>query len=361
MSGQTKIDINTPPPLNADVVAQKNTATVAFAVAGYGVCSSLMLVCNKVAVTVLPSPTIVLFAQLFTSAAAVWIVGQMGYIKVDKLEWGKATAFAPVACAFLAAIFTNIKTLQYANVETFIVFRASTPIIVSVCDYMFLGRELPGARSWMSLLGLVGGAFLYVYTDHQFHVSGYYWVCVWYMVFCFDQVYIKHAIESVKMESNWGRVFYTNLLACFPLLGTGIYAETTGVVEWTNASIAALFVSCMLGVGMSYFAFLCRKMCSAAAFTVIGNVSHSQSHSHSHGHGHGHGGVVVWWYCGVVVLCAHVDNSGADGHEAQATRHNGWGRGRGRGRGGGDGGGDDGGSEDDDNGGHTSITSYHAP
>lgn len=94
----------------------------------------------------------------------------------------------PVACAFLGAIFTNIKTLQYANVETFIVFRASTPIIVSVCDYLFLGRELPSARSWLSLLGLVIGAFVYVITDSSFHVTGYYWVCVWYCVFCFDQV-----------------------------------------------------------------------------------------------------------------------------------------------------------------------------
>merc|ERR1712205_264930 len=97
-----------------------------------------------------------------------------------------------------ANIFTNIKTLQYANVETFIVFRASTPIIVSVCDFIFLGRELPRAKSWLSLIGLVGGAYLYVASDHQFHVTGYYWVCVWYMVFCFDQVYIKHVITKVR-------------------------------------------------------------------------------------------------------------------------------------------------------------------
>lgn len=94
----------------------------------------------------------------------------------------------PVACAFLGAIFTNIKTLQYANVETFIVFRSSTPLFVSVADYLFLGRELPSSRSWMSLVGLLIGSIIYVQTDSHFHVSGYYWVCVWYMVFCFDQV-----------------------------------------------------------------------------------------------------------------------------------------------------------------------------
>ena len=86
--------------------------------------------------------------------------------------------------AFLACIFANIKTLQYCNVETFIVFRASTPVVIGaalaltltlaaplcrlhlhgharpippslltlllatgVADWLFLGRELPNARS----------------------------------------------------------------------------------------------------------------------------------------------------------------------------------------------------------------------
>ena len=60
-------------------------------------------------------------------------------------------SFFWVSVAFLACIFTNIKTLQYANVETFIVFRASTPCAVSICDYLFLGRELPSAKSSASL------------------------------------------------------------------------------------------------------------------------------------------------------------------------------------------------------------------
>ena len=41
----------------------------------------------------------------------------------DSLEWSKIRGFAPVAFAFLGVIFANIKTLQYANVETFIVRR----------------------------------------------------------------------------------------------------------------------------------------------------------------------------------------------------------------------------------------------
>ena len=255
----------------AEADAQRGLVT--FAVAGYTVCSSLMLVVNKVAVHTLPSPAFVLFAQLFTSAAAVWLAGAFGWVMVDKLEFKKALAFMPVAAAFLGAIFTNIKTLQYANVETFIVFRSSTPILVSIADYVFLGRELPNRKSWLSLLGLLLGAVLYVVTDDGFQVHGYFWVCVWYFVFCFDQIYIKHAVDSVKMESNWGRVYYTNLLACVPILAHTAYSreDIPTPDAFTSGAMAALALSCGLGVGMSYFAFLARKLVSAASFTVIGN------------------------------------------------------------------------------------------
>jgi GDP-mannose transporter len=255
----------------ADSKEQK--AMVTFAIAGYATCSSLMLVVNKVAVHTLPAPSFVLLAQLVTSAAAVWFAGAIGWIKVDRLEMGKAISFFPVATAFLGAIFTNIKTLQYANVETFIVFRSSTPVLISVADYLFLGRELPSSRSWMSLLGLVCGAMAYVMTDHAYQVHGYFWVCVWYLVFSFDQIYIKHAVDTVKMESNWGRVYYTNLLSCIPLILHGLWFgnDWPALDSFTPASSAALGVSCLLGVAMSYFAFLCRKLVSAASFTVIGN------------------------------------------------------------------------------------------
>jgi hypothetical protein len=38
----------------------------------------------------------------------------------------------------------NIKVLVYSNVETFITFRSSTPLVLCIFDYLFLGRELPG-------------------------------------------------------------------------------------------------------------------------------------------------------------------------------------------------------------------------
>jgi len=254
-------------------------ATTAFAIVGYASCSSIMLVINKLAVHFLPAPGFVLFAQCTTSWMAVKLVAALGFIEVDELEWPKLKAFFPVAAAFLACIFTNIKTLQFANVETFIVFRASTPLVIGTAEWWFLGRELPNARSAAAMLTLCGGATVYVLTDASFKVdpyagAGYLWVVVWYVIFAFDQLYIKHAVDAVKMRSNWGRVYYTNLWASLMLLALSLATEpqTLTSMRWTFRPVAALSVSCAAGVAMSYFAFLCRAAVSATSFTVIGNV-----------------------------------------------------------------------------------------
>jgi GDP-mannose transporter len=234
-----------------------------------------MLIMNKLAVHFLPAPSFVLMGQLGMSAAAVWIAGQAGFIKVDPLEKQKVFRFFFVAVAFLALIFANIKTLQYANVETFVVFRASTPLAISIFDYYLLGRELPSAKSWLCLLLLLLGAVVYVLTDEGFHLSGYYWVAAWYCIFCFDQIYIKHVVDNVKMESNWGRVYYSNLLACVPLVVLGVATgdvQTIRDFTWTWQAFLAFSMSCALGVAMSYFSFLARTAVSATYFSVIGNV-----------------------------------------------------------------------------------------
>jgi len=94
------------------------------------------------------------------------------------------------------------------------------------------------------------------------------------VIFSFDQLYIKHAVDNVQVRSNWGRVFYTNLWASFLLLGMTAALEPQVLMKmrWGVKPLTALAVSCAAGVFMSYFAFLCRAAVSATSFTVIGNV-----------------------------------------------------------------------------------------
>eukprot|EP00970_Alexandrium_tamarense_P008453 scaffold1618_cov196-Alexandrium_tamarense.AAC.13 len=249
-------------------------ATTPFAVGGYMLCSATLLIANKYAVYKVAAPSFILFSQLMGTAVVVKAFAAMGKIECDALEKEKCMKFLPVALIFLATIFSNMKSLQYANVETFMVFRFSTPIVVSIADYLFLGRKLPNPRSWACLFALLIGAFAYANTDSAFHVKGYTFCAIWYAIFCMDQIYLKHVTNTVRMKSNWGRVFYSNFIASLPLVFTFINdsEEIEALKNISFSAAMAVFFSVALGVGMSYFAWMARSLLSAASFTVVGNV-----------------------------------------------------------------------------------------
>jgi len=247
-------------------------ALVLFAVVFYATCSSTMLVLNKLAVHHMQAPSFVMFCQMVTTAGAVYGASKVGWVEADAFEWGKMKAFFWVVATFAAMVITNMKILQYANVETFIVFRSSTPLLVAFLDFGFLGRCLPSARSYAALFFILLGAVLYMKSDSHFELRSYAWACAWYAVFCFDQIYIKHVCNTVKM-TTWGRVLYTNAMSVpLSLALAYVFNEDKAIarLEWSFRQGLFLSLSCVAGVAMSYSAFLLRQSVSATSFTVVG-------------------------------------------------------------------------------------------
>mmetsp|Transcript_12815 Transcript_12815/g.34955 ORF Transcript_12815/g.34955 Transcript_12815/m.34955 type:complete len:347 (-) Transcript_12815:719-1759(-) len=238
----------------------------------YALCSSTMLVINKVAVHQIPAPSFLLFCQLAVSALVARLGGALGIIEVDRMEWSKFKPFIWVTAGFLGTIFANIKVLQNSNVETFITFRSSTPMIMSLCDWMFLGRTLPSLRSWLCLIFLIGGALGYVMVDTAFKLEAYLWLLAWYVAFIFEGIYVKHMCDSVPMTS-WGRVFYTNAMSAVPLLFISLFLneqQTLMNLHWGVETLFPLLLSCAVGLGMSHAGYLLRDHVSATTFTIVG-------------------------------------------------------------------------------------------
>lgn len=254
------------------LLERKNKHRVAAAMFYYAIVSGPMLVVNKVTVHYLPVPIFNLICQLATSAVFVRSASLFGIVKSEPLQVHKVKKFAPLALVFVGVIFCNMKTIQYANVETFITFRSSTPLVISFCDYIFLGRELPSPRSWCCLLALLSGAVGYVMTDSGFRVEAYVWIALWYICFTIDIVYMKHVCDTTKM-TDWGRVYYTNFLAlvplllAFPLMNEAVFLRQN---VWTSHQVVPLLLSCLCGLGMSHATYVLRNLVSATTFTVVG-------------------------------------------------------------------------------------------
>jgi len=263
---------------SADVDKTKNVLGVAglswtvVVILYYSLCSSTMLVINKVAIHNIPAPAAVLCIQMIVSALVAGLGGAFGVMEVDALEWAKLKKFAPIIGGFVMALFSNMKVLQNSNVETFITFRSSTPLLLSLFDWWYLGRTLPSVRSWICLFTLLLGAVGYVFVDTAYQVSAYYWLAVWYAAFTFDAVYVKHVCDNVRMTS-WGRVYYTNLLSVAPLivLVFALQEHTTlANLVLTSDGVISMMLACTVGVCMSHASYLLREATSATLFTVVG-------------------------------------------------------------------------------------------
>ena len=195
---------------------------------------------------------------------------------MDRIEWSKVKPYIVYVLSFSAGIYTNMKALESSNVDTVIVFRCCTPLMVSLGDYFFLNRELPSMRSTAALVLLMGGATGYVMADNAFRLDGataYFWVSIYFFLLCFSMTYGKKITDSVPMKSMWGPALYSNFLSIPPTVVMGLMASEQSKVSsivWSNEALFFLALSCVLGVGISYTGWNARKAVSATLYTLVG-------------------------------------------------------------------------------------------
>jgi len=243
----------------------------------YTLFSSVMLVANKVAISLVPAPACVFLVQIAAAPVLILICKRLGWLQVDDFDLPKLRAFAPYACSFVLSIYCNGKALQYSNVETVITFRACSPLCVCLLDCLFLGREAPSCRSVAALAGVVAGALGYVCSDSEFNLRGlqaYGWVSIYLVCNVFEMTYGKAILSRVDFSSPvWGSVLYTKTLAFAPMAAL---AYASGEMQGLgNLSIdawgvvAVLFCS-IAGVGISWSGWNCREKVSATTYSLLG-------------------------------------------------------------------------------------------
>lgn len=246
-----------------------------FATAYYSLCSSTLLIVNKVAIHLVPAPVSLLSLQLWFAVALVSALAACHLLTIERPQRAALLRFAPVVICFLVTLYANAKVLQFSNVETFITFRASTPLVLCFCDWVFLGRQLPSFRSLLCLLGLLLSTAGYAIFDRAFDVRAYAWLCVWYVAFVAHELFVKHLCDTVTLD-NWTRVWYTNAMAGVMLSLAVPFASAEHAVisdiTWTPLISCILFVSCLIGIGVSHSAYVMRSACSATLSAVVGIV-----------------------------------------------------------------------------------------
>ena len=124
------------------------------AIGVYSLCSSSMLVVNKLAVAAIPLPTVVSGAQLVSSAAVPLVMQACGAPVIGKMTAARVVPYALYTTMFASGLFANMKALLLTNVGAVIAARCCLPLIVSAIEYSFMGRSWPNKRSMVSLVRL---------------------------------------------------------------------------------------------------------------------------------------------------------------------------------------------------------------
>lgn len=257
--------------------------SIAIAIFNYSLCSSTLLVANKLALQYLPFPSILTFVQLSFSVIIIYILKAIGF-EIDNFEWDKIRTYLPYNFVLTMTLYSNVRALQYSNLDTVIVFRSCSPIVVTIIEYLYMERAFPSPRSIVSLLGILFFAILYCLSDEDFLLNGitaYKWAMLYLVMITVEMTYGKGLISTVKMTSIWGSVLYANALSLFPMFILGainnefdyihVHAFVTDLA-YANTCTTLLF-TCIGATLIGYTGWQCRGMISATSYTLVGVVS----------------------------------------------------------------------------------------
>src|SRR5689334_23212799 len=103
---------------------------VVLSILGNSFCSSLMLVINKMAMRHIPMPSLVSVIQLSFCVLVVAFGKSANFMVVDGFERSKLIPCFLYVLSFVGGLYCNMRALQASNVDTVIVFRSCTPLMV---------------------------------------------------------------------------------------------------------------------------------------------------------------------------------------------------------------------------------------
>jgi len=261
--------------------------------------------------------TITLNRQIWSTLLFIYGAYFIGILSIDELSWKFMKPYLFYNTLFAFGIYANMRSLSGSNVETVIVFRSLSPLIVSFLDWTFLGREvyalfscffnmllslyesknhvhlfflllshkLPSNRSFISLSFIVLGAIGYANADEKFQQQGgavYLWPTFYLFLICLEMAYGKLIVKSVELKTASGPVQYSNIISWIPML---VFAKFGGEYDRIHSiqqekgnflhslptlGLVYLTFGCIVGTCIGYTAWWCRAKVSAASFTLIG-------------------------------------------------------------------------------------------
>ena len=273
--GQTIRGYNTPVHKGSDQDLPLDLFSLSISLCVYVVCSSCMPIINKATLRALPRPFTVTAIQTASAAMLLLAFRIAGMVDFPNPTLAKIWGWTGVVLAWVVPIVFNMKAVQLLTVETVMMFRSLTIVIVAIGDRLFLKTKMD-ARSVISCLMISLGGVVYASNDLNFHYRGYLMGCLYAASMVVNSLYIKYCFNQHHEMNSWEKTFLNNLLSTPAVLAMcGIYENMDSVKHdlgsLSRSGCSLLALSSLMGFGISMSGTKCREYLSATSFDVLGS------------------------------------------------------------------------------------------
>jgi GDP-mannose transporter len=130
----------------------------------YVLCSSCMLVVNKASMNALPFSYTVTVLQTASSAVLLLVARHCRLLDFPNPSWRVVKSWSGVLAAWVIPILLNMNAIHLVAVETMMMFRSITVVVVAWGDWMFLGSRMCW-REFLSCAIISCGGIMYAVGD----------------------------------------------------------------------------------------------------------------------------------------------------------------------------------------------------
>ena len=263
--------------VGADGQIQYAYLDVLLSVIAFMAASAGMAIANKMAVTALGLPMLLVGIQ----CASTLLILIPAYKTINLGSWRDKVRWFPVSLLFVGMLGTSMVAYQLCSLGTVVVIRMISPLLGLLVEASFnRAKFIASAHTFMSLGVIMAGVILYAIFQKGIsgEVLGIFFMIANMFVATAERLCQRYLMAENPVDmSDTGLMLYNNTVCmlAMPLL-MFVFNEWSNVdnfVKVTGPGWGFIIWSCLCGACISYTAFRAQRRISATSFLVVVNMN----------------------------------------------------------------------------------------
>lgn len=240
----------------------------------YGTCSILIVMVNKIVLTSykFPSFQVLGLGQMMAILTVIGVAKITGMVKFPNPSVSQFQKVWPLPLFYILNLVFGLGSTKKLNLPMFTVLRRFSLLFMAIGQAYVL-NQYESNQVNVTLLFMVGGAFIAAINDLAFDLVGYFFVLINNFTTAASVVYSKQKLNTEM--SKWELLFYNALISLLPaFLVAYVAGDITKAYyfeSWADYKFLTCFLlSCIMGFLLMYSTVLVNQLTSPLTLAVSG-------------------------------------------------------------------------------------------